>query len=577
MKRLFELKMNKNYLKTVFVFTVAFMFLLGTGLSPAYAQEDDPNPPEEPVKLIFIHHSTGENWLMDDYGNLGLTLSANNYFVSDTNYGWGPGNIGDNTDIINWPEWFGSGRSDQALNALYGESGQNSEYTRTLSDPGGENEIVMFKSCFPNYELYGSPSDGPTPGEYDYTVGSAKYIYNSLLDYFITRPDRMFVVISAPPLIDDSQGENARAFDNWLMNDWLDEYSGSNVFVFDFYNVLTGPSNHHRYYEGTIEHVYESGMNASYYPTDSWDDHPNEGGSQKASEEFVPLLNIFYHRWRSGAPAQPPQQSSVEEPEQEEAEHEEPASDAPVAVAGLVDDFESGFSTWESSDDGMGSRLTCDLDSATAYAGGNAMRIDYTIVPDGWVDCGRYYDTPQDWSAGDGVSFYLRAEQSGHWMVVMLITGEGDTANPFEVYFEIRQESTAGWDQAYFSWSDFELASWGDESGPGTIDPASVVGFGFSMGAESEGIENIVWIDEIRLGAGAVQVQPVEEQDTQVETGQTSQDEGEAEDGVQETEEDEEGGGGFLGTNCPLSTVALPLVVFVAALRRKRRKDDAAF
>ncbi|MCJ7623427.1 MAG: hypothetical protein MUO76_07975, partial [Anaerolineaceae bacterium] len=68
------------------------------------------------------------------------------------------------------------------------------------------------------------------------------------------------------------------------------------------------------------------------------------------------------------------------------------------------------------------------------------------------------------------------------------------------------------------------------------------------------------------LGAGEVQVQPDEEQD-----------EGEAEDEAQETEADEEDGGGFLGTNCPLSTVALPLLVFAAAMHRKRRKNEDAF
>ncbi|HSQ39270.1 MAG TPA: hypothetical protein VLM78_03850, partial [Anaerolineales bacterium] len=64
------------------------------------------NPPDQVVKLIFIHHSTGENWLTDGYGNLGRTLDQNNYFVSDTNYGWGPDSIGDRTDIPNWVEWF---------------------------------------------------------------------------------------------------------------------------------------------------------------------------------------------------------------------------------------------------------------------------------------------------------------------------------------------------------------------------------------------------------------------------------------------------------------------------------------
>ncbi|MEI7990702.1 MAG: hypothetical protein WCI88_16865, partial [Chloroflexota bacterium] len=55
--------------------------------SPVFAQGENPNPPDKPVKLVFIHHSTGENWLRDGYGNLGKTLNANNYYVSDTNYG----------------------------------------------------------------------------------------------------------------------------------------------------------------------------------------------------------------------------------------------------------------------------------------------------------------------------------------------------------------------------------------------------------------------------------------------------------------------------------------------------------
>ena len=110
------------------------------------AENLDPSPPTQTVKLIFIHHSTGQNWLADDYGGLGQALSNNNYFVSDTNYGWGPDSIGDRTDIPNWPEWFASASTSTYMNALYNESGQNSSYTRTLTDPGGENQIVLFKS-----------------------------------------------------------------------------------------------------------------------------------------------------------------------------------------------------------------------------------------------------------------------------------------------------------------------------------------------------------------------------------------------------------------------------------------------
>jgi hypothetical protein len=118
--------------------------------APSAQQGDNPNPPDHAVKLIFIHHSTGENWLRDDYGGLGQALANNNYFVSDTNYGWGPNSIGDRTDIPDWLEWFQSADTPTYLEAVYNESGQNSSYTRLPDDPGGGNEIVLFKSCFPN-------------------------------------------------------------------------------------------------------------------------------------------------------------------------------------------------------------------------------------------------------------------------------------------------------------------------------------------------------------------------------------------------------------------------------------------
>src|SRR4030042_3883179 len=80
------------------------------------------NPPAEPVRLIFIHHSTGENWLSDANGGLGMALRGNNYFVSDTNYDWGPDSIGSSTDIGHWWIWFRGPSSKTYLSALYAEN-----------------------------------------------------------------------------------------------------------------------------------------------------------------------------------------------------------------------------------------------------------------------------------------------------------------------------------------------------------------------------------------------------------------------------------------------------------------------
>lgn len=274
------------------------------------------SPPSSTVKLIFIHHSTGENWLNDSDGGLGIALRDNNYFVSDTNYGWGPSVIGDNTDIGWWYEWFRGTSSSTYLAALYAESDQNCTYSRLSSDPGGSNTIVMFKSCFPNSNISGSPSDAaatgatnPIAGEnYDeghHTMANVKWVYNQLLTYFATRTDVLFVAVTAPPLSSGnytgSNAANARAFNNWLVNDWLSGYAHSNVAVFDFYNVLTDPNNHHRWQDGAVQHTTASGSsNGAYYPTasDGSDDHPNSTGNQKATTEFVPLLNYWHNRWQ---------------------------------------------------------------------------------------------------------------------------------------------------------------------------------------------------------------------------------------------------------------------------------------
>jgi hypothetical protein len=267
------------------------------------AAAPNPNPPAAPVKLVFIHHSTGENWLNDDHGKLCIALRNNNYFVSDTNYGWGPADadvgsdmIGDHTDLGHWYNWFAGPHRDTYLAELFAESGQSCEYSRLATDPGGPNQIVMFKSCFPNSKLYGSADDpvpaigenplrGQDAGSGEHTVANAKGIYVEILKYFATRPDKLFIAVTAPPLgefeTEADEAANARAFDNWLVQDWLKGYPQTNVFVFDFYNVLTsngGPSrtdnpnvhdlgaadgNHHRWRDSAVQHLQTVGNNFS--------------------------------------------------------------------------------------------------------------------------------------------------------------------------------------------------------------------------------------------------------------------------------------------------------------------------
>lgn len=279
------------------VLSMALAALLGVSRR-AEAQADDPTPPRKTVKLLFIHHSCGENWLADENGGLAKALAKNNYFVSDTNYEWGPSAIGDRTDITDWPEWFTGPKSATCLKALFSESGTHSPYERDLADPGGKNQVVVFKSCFPNSELEGAPGDRPQRGD-GLTVANAKAIYDELLVAFSKAPDTLFIAVTAPPVQNREHAANARAFNNWLVHDWLAGYQGANVGVFDFYNVLTSPDAHHRFRGGKREHVVQPGRNTLHYPSD--DDHPSRAGNQKATAEFVPLLNVYYHGWLAGS------------------------------------------------------------------------------------------------------------------------------------------------------------------------------------------------------------------------------------------------------------------------------------
>ncbi len=285
----------------------------------------NPSPPATPVRLIFIHHSCGSNWLANSNGGVGVALRDANYYVSDTNYGWGPSGIGNSTDIGHWWTWFRGPSSPTYMAALYAETGQTLTYSRLPTSPGGPNEIVMFKSCYPNSSLRGNIADpippiatnplkGQSSGSSYHTVANAKGIYIDLLEYFAAHQEKLFVVITAPPLRSATYAANARHFNNWLVNDWLDSYPHSNVAVFDFYNVLTtnggsanvndlglATGNHHRFYNAAIQHKTDgdddADPNVLEYPTG--DDHPSQAGNLKATGEYVKMLNIAYHRWKA--------------------------------------------------------------------------------------------------------------------------------------------------------------------------------------------------------------------------------------------------------------------------------------
>ncbi len=325
-----------------------------------------PPAPSSPVKLLFIHHSVGGLWLAHENGGLAAELNKNNYYVNDVTYGWEPAKltdtlpkkikrfiskakrklfktkntdsgaygIGNRTDIGHMTDWFLGKDSELIMTSIYRENLETTRFGNhsndssptPLSNPGPtmENEVIMFKSCYPNTLLRGNPDDPPTQGtppplnfsagSAEHTVANAKRVFNELLVYFAKHPDKFFVIVTPPPRITlPENGIIARGFSNWLVHDWLREnkYETGNVMVFDLFNVLTSghdsnnndleeeQGNHHRIWNGKVQHVIQTDNNLLIYPRKANDNHPSQAGFEKATKEFVPLLNYYYALWQT--------------------------------------------------------------------------------------------------------------------------------------------------------------------------------------------------------------------------------------------------------------------------------------
>ena len=514
-------------------YLILFLMIGMVGITAVFAappSQINTDPPDEPVKLIFIHHSCGENLLTDGNGDLGRTLADNNYFVSDTNYGWGPDSIGDRTDITDWPEWFVGAESGRYLDAVFNESGQNAEYTRTFGDPGGENEIIMFKSCFPNSNLDGNPDDPPHRGD-GLTVGNAKAIYNELLTTFAAHPDKLFIAVTAPPVQDYSYAHNARAFNTWLTTEWLQGYEGSNVAVFDFYNILTGVENHHRVHDGAIQYITDQGEDVHAYPSD--DNHPSRAGNQKATTEFVPLLNHYYHNWMDAEAVPQPEVATEVAPEPtsepETVEEAEPAVEVEpeTAVSPIIfDNFDDCNENWQG-DAAEESTISCREDTGELYNDSTGMYINYDVAEYSWANCNRINDAPQDWSGKDGLTFSVHANEIGQVIITGFLEDENGDLLIFEHYADIMADAVNGWQQIDVSWAQLVEPEW---QGSGLLfDPAAVRGIALAFNGDNGRNEGELWVDEISFLSAPAAV--VEESETAVPEQVAEDEDGDGENG----------------------------------------------
>lgn len=187
------------------------------------------------TNLFFLHHSTGDGFVVE--GDIRGYIEDYNQ-PRGTNYEfWDHGYNGDGLrDPAGTPtgtsyEIPDDNTDPDGLYRLWTGSDGVAVASRNLIL--NNHQVIAFKSCFPASAI----SDTDTLNQY-------KSWYLEMRDVFDSRPDRVFVVMSTPPLhrlsTNRTEARNARTFASWLKSS---EYLAghSNIVCFDLFDVLAEP------------------------------------------------------------------------------------------------------------------------------------------------------------------------------------------------------------------------------------------------------------------------------------------------------------------------------------------------
>lgn len=214
------------------------------------------------------------------------------------------------------------------------------------------------------------------------------------------------------------------------------------------------------------------------------------------------MLNVYYHRWQADAPPQSaPAPASATEAE---SLLEPPAALQSSGTSGLLDDFENGSipstSGWESYfQDNTDTKLSCMTDTGLSHGRSASLQFGFDVAANSWATCGFYFDVVQDWQAGDGVSFYLRADRASLPFDVDLFGGTPGVRTTYIYRSQTPSESVDSWTLVEIRWEDILRAEW--EENPGMpFNPAEVTGFAFGLSTpEQARLNGTLWVDDLSL------------------------------------------------------------------------------
>ncbi|MBI4615542.1 MAG: hypothetical protein HY720_18130, partial [Planctomycetes bacterium] len=226
-----------------------------------------------------------------------------------------------------------------------------------------------------------------------------------------------------------------------------------------------------------------------HYPGEPGDDHPSQAGNRKATEEFVPALNVFVNRFRADRPAEPvPPRDGKERPA---------GGGGPAAIDGFEGDAPEGTEGWQAFDEREGASLRIEPDDDVAGDGNRSLRLEVDVPKGSWATCILYYERPADRSKTAGLRFRLRASQAGFPFGVHVYCGAREEPACYHVELETPEEAVDGWADISLPWDRFRRVEWEEDAGS-PCPPDRVVGVGIGMGApEDSGLRGTLWLDDV--------------------------------------------------------------------------------
>ena len=220
------------------------------------------------TNIVFLHQSVGDNLI--EYGNVREEFQQRGYTFWDhhsnpiglrdpegrySDYNYNVPN--DNTNPDGLARIFNQRVYPLPVNALSGLM---------------QHEVIAFKSCFPTSDIRS-----------DEQLEQYKTWYLGMRDVMDQHPDKVFIVMSQPPLNPASTNPElatrARSFATWLTSDeFLDGHP--NIFTFDLFNHLaeSNPS------------ASDFNMLRQEYRHQGTDSHPNRLANATTGPEFVDFI-----------------------------------------------------------------------------------------------------------------------------------------------------------------------------------------------------------------------------------------------------------------------------------------------